>query len=129
VPVLLLAATLLLFWAAYGLGGLAADRDQARARASGFCALPQVRVVLKEPPAGLATTLPGTLDALAAGRYRLLIQSGGLLALIRGQAGDVPDQTGSSPPLRPPAPGPESVPVDQVALFELIPVNPGCGPG
>ncbi|QQO54656.1 MAG: hypothetical protein N838_16260 [Thiohalocapsa sp. PB-PSB1] len=122
-PVLLLALVLFLFWSVYGLGRLTADRNHARASADGFCVLPEVRLVLKDPPSSLSNVLPGTAKDLAEGRWRLLIRSGGVLALIRGQSVDAPDQLPDQ--LRRPA---LVVPMSQVALFELIPVPPGCGP-
>jgi len=119
-PVLLLAAVLLLFWGAYALGRLAADQAFNRDQANGFCDRPYVRVVLTDP-ASLTAVLPGTAEALAQGRYRLLIQSGGLVALIR-------PWPPAEAPLKPRRPG-LLVPVSEVRAMELVPVPAGCGPG
>ncbi|AUB83304.1 hypothetical protein THSYN_21735 [Candidatus Thiodictyon syntrophicum] len=67
----------------------------------------------------LAKSLPGLPEALAAGQYRLLIQSGGVLALFRA---DPPDA-----PVKPQHPS-LVVPVAEIAAMELTPVPPGCGP-
>ena len=66
------------------------------------------------------TSLPDLDKALAEGQYRLLIQSAGVLVLIRPGAPDAKLE------VRRPA---LVVPVSEVALMELTPVPPGCGPG
>jgi hypothetical protein len=114
--VILLALVLFLFWNAYSLGQRTADHDFAGAQANHFCAHPFVRVVLKDP-SRLPTVVPRVAEALEKGHYRLLIQSGGVLALFRNNA---PDQ-----PFKPRL----LVPVGEIALMELSPVTPGCGPG
>lgn len=117
-PVLLLSLALLLFWGAYALGRHAADRNFARDRDNEFCTFPYIRVVLKDAT-GLPKVFRGMNEALAEGRYRLLVQSGGVLALFRTNPPDAPIK-----PRRPSL----VVPVGEVTLMELTPVPPGCGP-
>ncbi len=111
--VLLPGLILFSFWGAYALGRQTADHSFARHEGNGFCAFPSVRVVPN------AKSLPGLPEALAAGQYRLLIQSGGVLALFRA---DRPDA-----PVKPRHPS-LVVPVAEIAAMELTPVPPGCGP-
>ena len=111
-PVLLFA----LFWGAYALGQQAARESFAAHQAKRFCAFPHVWVVPKEN-ASWPKALDWLREPLAAGQYRLLIQSGGVLALFRVN----PKGEERLPPL----PG-LVVPVGEISLFELDPVPQGC---
>ncbi len=114
VPLLVLA----LFWAAYALGRAAANRDYEDHAASRFCTFPFARVVLKENTAW-PKALPGLREDLAAGdRFRVLIQSGGMLALFQLNPPEEPRPRGQG----------LLVPVSEVSLIELDPIPPGCRP-
>lgn len=106
----LAALCLLLFWGAYALGGRSADRDFARIAARRFCDFPFVHLVLKgQTP--LPQALDGLRGALADGHYRVLLQTGNLLALIQSNPG-IPAVL---------------VPISEVELMRITPTMPGCG--
>jgi len=102
---------LLLFWAAYGLGYVAAHLDYSAHARGGFCAFPFVRVAL-DREFGLPDALKPVPAALTGQELRLLVQTPNLLVLI-------PPEAGGAPLL---------VPMGQVRMLRVIPVQAGCRP-
>lgn len=104
-------AVLLLFWAAHGLGYAAARLDYRAHARSGFCAYPFVRVAL-DPDLKLPDPLKPVPAALAGQELRLLVQTPNLLVLIDSAPGGAP----------------LLVPMGQVRMVRVIPVQEGCRP-
>jgi hypothetical protein len=104
-------AVLLLFWGANGLGSAAARSDYRDHAKTQFCAYPYVRVAL-DPELRLPDALKSVPGAIAGQELRLLVQTPNLLVLIAPEAG--------GPPLL--------VPMGQVRMVRVIPVQGGCRP-
>jgi hypothetical protein len=102
---------LLLFWGAYRLGGAVARADYQAHAKTRFCAYPYVRVAL-DPDLKLPDPFKPVLAAAAAEKLRLLVQTPNLLVLIDPEPG--------SPPLL--------VPMAQVRMLRVIPVQAQCRP-
>ncbi|VFN00152.1 MAG: hypothetical protein BECKG1743F_GA0114225_104592 [Candidatus Kentron sp. G] len=111
---LVLPLIVMVFALFYRLGETSADRAFDRHRAAGFREYPMTRVWLTRMPDQVAYESPvlaGLAKELAAGEYRLLVESETSLFLIRPKPG------GGMPTVE--------VPLRRVAAIRRIPVNPG----
>ncbi len=113
-PILVPAAPLwvpLAFVFVYLLGGATAGGDYRDHRDSGFARYPWVRVWTKSDPGGTPAKFHAVQQDLAAGKYRLLLQTAGSLYLMR------PTDGGEFPTLQ--------LSGNQVRALRRIPTNPG----
>lgn len=103
---------LFLFWLAYALGGQAARTDYATHQRNGFACYPLARLGGLKSEDKRTATLHDLAEQLSERDYRLLLQTKGLLVLIKPKP-----QT---------APVPVVVPLSSIDVLRVTPVNPGC---
>nr|VFJ57276.1 MAG: hypothetical protein BECKFW1821A_GA0114235_106917 [Candidatus Kentron sp. FW] len=123
-----LPLSVLAFMLVYAFGEKSADHDFDRHNDKGFDRYPLTRVWLT-PGTKTDPALANLAEDLAAGRYRLLVQSETSLFLIKPvpKPQDKANMTAGEPPQSSP-----QIPTVQVSLRQIkatrhIPVNPGIG--